>query len=195
MKKQIKVSGTMVCLLVLALTLALYYGFVFTSLFQKTSRLSAQHTANLQQLSAYQEVLANRDSVQKSIDGLKADIRASSSSLGIPPSGLSGDIEKGLAGAGVTATGITMSNASPGKKTQSGRVLTQVAVTVTADCTEPQLAALLHYFERGTDAVYTVGGVNMNTGNSQGKTANGQYAVTLNMTAYYLAGASSGTGS
>ena len=194
MKKQIRVSGVFVCLLVLTLVLALYYGFVYTDLSRKTALLSAQHTSDMQQLTAYREMAADEPALRKSVDELKAKT-SSASGLGVPPSGLRADIEKGLAGAGVTATGITMSDASAGKKTPSGRAMTQVTVTVTADCTEPQLSVLLHYFERGTNAVYTVSGVSMSAKDKQGKTAGGQYAVTLNMTAYYLAAASSGAGS
>ena len=192
MKKQFKVSGVLICLLVLTLVLALYYCFVYTGLSQKTAQLSAQHTSDVQQLSAYREMETNKPALKKSIEDLKQQAEASGSELGIPPSGLRGDLQTGLAGAGVTATGITMSDTSAGKKTPSGRTMTQVAITVTADCTEQQLTTMLHYFERGTNAVYAVNSVGMNAKDKQGKAANGQYTVTLNMTAYYLAAASSG---
>lgn len=192
MKKQIKIPGVLICLLVLTLVLALYYCFVYTGLSQKTAQLSAQHATDMQQLSAYREMAANKPALMKSIEDLKQQAEASGSELGIPPSGLRGDLQTGLSGAGVTATGITMSDTSAGKKTPSGRTLSQVAVTITADCTEQQLSTMLHYFERGTNAVYTVNSVSMSAKDKQGKTANGQYTVTLSMTAYYLAAASSG---
>jgi hypothetical protein len=191
MKKQLKVSGLLIFLLFLTAVLALYYSLVYTGLSQKTAQLSAQHLSNTQQLSAYQEMLVNKSALQQSVGDLKEKVRNSASGLGVPASGLSDDIIKGLKSAGVSATGITMSDASAGKKTSSGRTMTQITVSITADCTEPQLVTLLHYFERGTSAVYSVNSVNTNAKTQQGKTASGQYGVTLNMTAYYLAAASS----
>lgn len=188
MDKQKKISGTFLCLLILALVLALYYSLVYTGLSQKTAALSAQHETDTQQLAVYRELAADEPALKKSVDRLKAKAQASAAELGIPVPGLRSDIAKGLASAGVTATGITMSSASAGTKAPSGRVLTQAAVTVTADCTEQQLASLLHYFERGTEGVYVVNSVGMNAKNAQG-TAAGQYTVSLNMTAYSLAAA------
>lgn len=189
MKKQLKVSGVFLCLLVLALVLALYYSFVYTGLSQKTNTLSAQHTSDTQLLESYREMGAQESAIRSSIDGLKTKVKASASELGIPASGLRGDLEKGLSGAGITATGITMSDASAGKKTPSDRTMTQVTITVTADCTEQQLSSLLQYFEHGTQAVYAVNSVGMNAKDKQGKGPGGQYTVSLNMTAYYLTAA------
>ncbi len=194
MKKQVKVSGVLVCLLVLTLVLALYYGLVYTDLSKKTAALSAQHITDAQQLSEYRELEADEPSIRKSIEDLKTRTKASAAELGVAPSGLRADLEKGLASVKVTATGITMSDASAGKKTSSGRILTQVAITVTADCSQAQLSALLHYFEQVTEAVYSIDGVSVNRKDAQGQAAGGQLTVTLNMTAYYLAAASSGAG-
>lgn len=189
MKKQLKVSGVFICLLVLALVLALYYSLVYTGLSQKTSTLSAQHVSDSQQIEAYRELGAQEPAVRESINDLKTKVKASASELGIPASGLRGDLEKGLSGAGITATSITMSDASAGKKTPSGRVMTQVTITVTADCTEQQLSSLLQFFEHGTLAVYAVNSVGMNAKDKQGNGPSGQYIVSLNMTAYYLTAA------
>lgn len=85
MKKQIKIPGVLICLLVLTLVLALYYSFFYTGLSQKTAQLSAQHATDMQQLSAYREMAANKPALMKSIEDLKQQAEASGSELGIPP--------------------------------------------------------------------------------------------------------------
>ena len=196
MEQKKKISGTLVCLLALAVVLAAYYATVFTSLSGKTAALQAQHDQNMLQLSADQSMLAQKANMQKAISDLQTKIKQSSRSLGIPASRLGPDIQKGLSSAGVTPTSVTTGSAAAGKKTASGKALTQVPVTITADCTIDQLTALLHYFEKGTDAVYVVNTVSTAPKSAQdGSAGAGDYAVTVNMTAYCVAGASSGSGS
>ena len=190
MEQKKKISWTLISLLLIALVLAVYYATVFTSLSGKTAALQAQHEQNMQQLSADQSLLAQKANIQKTVSDLQAKIKKSSQSLGVPASRLGPDIQKGLSSAGVTATSVTMGSVAAGKKANSGGTLTQVPVTVIADCTTDQLTALLHYFEKGTDAVYAVNTVSAASAQEAGK-----YTVTLNLTAYYLAGASSGSNS
>lgn len=196
MEQKKKISSTLVCLIALVVILAAYYATVFTSLSGKTAALQAQHEQNMLQLSAGRSMLAQKANMQKTISDLQTKIKQSSQSLGIPASRLGPDIQKGLSSTGVTATSVTTGSAVAGKKTTSGKALTQVPVAITADCTIDQLTALLHYFEKGTDAVYVVNTVNAVPKSAQdGSTGAGNYTVTVNMTAYCLAGASSGSGS
>lgn len=191
MEKKKKIPGILICLLLLAVVLAIYYCTVYTGLSQKTALLEAQHTQNAQQLSDYQIQIAQKAQIQKATADFQTKIKKSSQSFGIPASGLGEDLQKGFASAGVTPLNVTMSAASEGKKTSSGRILTQVPITITADCTPDELTALLHYFERGTDAVYVVNSVSATSKDTQG--GGKDYAVSLSLTGYYLAGTGSGS--
>lgn len=187
--KKGKVTGITLYLLFLAVLLALYYGFVYTNLSQKTSALSSQHTLNTQQLSLYQSMILDKASMQKSINNLIAKTKDTGKVLGIPASKLGEDISTGLKSAGITAQNITMSDASVSgnKKASNGRVLTQVTVSLTMDCTESQLTKLLDYYEKKTSAVYYVNNLNIRTKSQQGQKSSSGNTVTLDMTAYYYA--------
>lgn len=192
MEKRKKFSGTFLCLLALALVLALYYAFVYTDLSKKTSGLAAQHAADTQQLAACELLAADKPALQRSVDALEEKVEDSSAQgFGLSAPALREDLDRELASAGITATGVTAGDSAVWKKTSDGRPVTRISVTVTADCTEPQLATLLHGLERGTDAVYVVDGVSMSAKNGQG--AAGQYTAVLNLTAYSLAPSGAGS--
>lgn len=192
--KNLKVSGLAIYLLCLAAVLAVYYGFVYTGLSRETNDLNEEHSINAQQIASYNSMIQNKASLQKSIDDLTGKAKNVQNVSGIPASQLGFDLNKGLTSAGATATSVTMSDetAAGGKKASSGRVMTQVNITLTLDCTESQLAALLNYYEKKSGAVYYVTSLSTNQQNQDGQAApSGKFTATLNMTAYYYSSSSS----
>lgn len=195
--KNNKVSPLAIYLLCLAVVLALYYALIFTGLSQKTSELNEKHSANLQQISFYSQMIQKKPTLQNSIAALTAKKENLQKLPGLPAAELGTDLNKGLESAGVSADSVTLSDetTASGKKFPSGHIMKQVTVSLTLDCTEKQLIDLLDYYEKKSSAVYYVNSLSTNMQNQTGQTASsGKLAVLLNMTAYSYSSSKSATG-
>lgn len=195
--KNSKVSPLVIYLLCLAAVLALYYSLVFNGLSQKTEELNDKHSADLQQITFYSQLVQSPSSLKDSVANLVNKRKNLQKLPGLPASELGTDLNKGLESAGVTATSVAMSDetTTSGKKYSPGHIMKQVTISLTLDCTEKQLTDLLDYYEKKSSAVYYVNSVNMNAQNQVGQAASGKLSVALDMTAYYYAKSVSATGS
>lgn len=191
MKQNKKVSGVLICMLAVALVLSIYYAAVYTGLSQKVSALELQHSQNVQQLSTYHSMILKKAQTKAEIVDLQTKVKQFSQSLGVPAPELAPDIQRGLTAAGVSALSLTMNAPSAAAKTTSGRTLMKVQISLVTDCTQDELTALLHYFEKDTKAEYVINTVAVATDKAQGGSSSGKETVALTMTANYLTKAGS----
>jgi Tfp pilus assembly protein PilO len=189
MKQKNKISGVLICVLTVALVLSLYYAAFYNSLSQKVSMLELQHLQNMQQLSTYQSMILKKAQTKADIADLQTKVQQFSQSPVEPESEIAPDIQRGLTEAGVSALNISVDTPSEAAKTNSGKSLMKVAISLKIDCTQDELTALLHYFEKESKIPYTVNTVAYTTDRED----TDEKSVTLTMSANYIAQA--GTGS
>jgi Tfp pilus assembly protein PilO len=184
MKQSKKISGVLICVLAVAFVLSLYYATIYNNLSQKVSSLELQHSENVQELSMYQSLILKKAQTKAEIADLQAKVKQYSESEETPESEIAPDIQHGLTVAGVTALNLSVEEPSQAGKTDSGKNLWKVPISLMTKCTQDELTALLHYFEKESKIAYTVDTVAVTAGQEHWGSV--KDTVTVTMTANYL---------
>lgn len=187
--RKVKVSGAIVYLMVLLVAILLYVVYILNPMLAKNTELNTQNAADAQLISDYTVQMATLNNLKAGITELNEKVKDATKSSDFSSVEVWNDVNSGLAKTGVVTQSASVGDGSEvkdAKLSASGKKKMSVDVTLTMDCTEPQLEKLIHYFEKESKGVYYVNAVQMTKLDS--KTPGQQkypYNVSIAMTMYY----------